>query len=59
MHQFDAGEGNGSAAEPFEPEHHVHPGFEVAVILLNQVIQVLRGYWRFDLFVRGQGAQAR
>ena len=38
MHQFDAGEGNGGAAEPFEPEHHVHPGFEVAVILLNQVI---------------------
>ena len=43
MHQFDAGEDNGGAAEPLEPEHHVHPRFDVAVILLNQVIQVLRG----------------
>jgi hypothetical protein len=43
MHQFDAREGNGGAAEPLEPEHHVHPRFDVAVILLNQVIQELRG----------------
>jgi hypothetical protein len=43
MHQFDAGEGNGSTAEPLSSEHHVHARFDVAVILLNQVIQVLRG----------------
>jgi hypothetical protein len=43
MHQVDAGENNGGAAEPLEPEHHVHPRFDVAVILLNQVIQELRG----------------
>jgi hypothetical protein len=41
MHQFDAGGDNGGAVEPLEPEHRVHPRFDVAVILLNQVIQVL------------------
>ncbi|MGF6810795.1 hypothetical protein OKW30_005987 [Paraburkholderia sp. Clong3] len=41
MHQFDAGEGNGGAVEPLEPKHHVYPRFDVAVILLNEVIQVL------------------
>jgi hypothetical protein len=42
-HQFDAGESNSGAAEPLEPEHHVHSRFDVAVILLNQVTQVFRG----------------
>jgi hypothetical protein len=34
---------DGGTAEPLESEHHVHARFDVAVILLNQVIQVLRG----------------
>ena len=43
MHQLDAGEDNGGAVEPLEPERHVHPRFDVSVILFDQVIQVLRG----------------
>ena len=43
MHQFDAGNGNGSITEPFESEHDVGPGFDVSVILLDSVVQVFRG----------------
>jgi hypothetical protein len=47
MHELNTGEGNGSTSAPLEPEHHIHPRFDVAVILLNQIIQVLRGsYFR-------------
>jgi hypothetical protein len=43
MYQFDAGEGNGRVPELLEPEHDIHPRFDVAVVLLDQVVQVLRG----------------
>jgi len=35
VHQFDAVEGNRRVLEPLEPEHHVHPRFDVAMILVG------------------------
>jgi hypothetical protein len=43
MQQLDAGDSNGSVAKAFEPEHHVHPGFDVTMVMLDQVVQTLRG----------------
>jgi hypothetical protein len=33
MHQLDAGNGGCRSPEAFKAEHHVHPRFEVAMIL--------------------------
>jgi hypothetical protein len=43
MHQLDAGDGSSRIPEAFEPEHYVHPRFDVPMILLDQVVQVFRG----------------
>lgn len=43
MHQRDAGNDDGGIPESFESEHDVDPGLEMPMVLLNQVIQVLRG----------------
>jgi hypothetical protein len=43
MHQLNAGNDDGDILEPFEPEHDVDPGLDVPMVLLNQVVQVLRG----------------
>jgi hypothetical protein len=51
MHQLDARYRNGRIAEAFEAEHCVDPGLDVAMILLNQIVQILR---RSQCRVRGQ-----
>jgi hypothetical protein len=43
MHQLDAGNRGRGAPEPFEAEHHVRSGLDVAMVLLDQIVQVLRG----------------
>lgn len=40
--QLDAGDRNGRISEAFEAEHRIDPGLDVAMILLDQVVQVLR-----------------
>lgn len=55
MHQLNAGNDDGGILEPFEPEHDVDPGLDVPMILLDQVVQVLRGA---KLRVLGQQAIA-
>jgi hypothetical protein len=42
MHQFDAGDRSGCISEAFEAEHCIDPGLDVAMILLDQVVQILR-----------------
>jgi hypothetical protein len=51
MHQFDAGDRNGRAPKAFEVEHRIDPGLDVAMVLLDQVAQVLR---RSERRVAGQ-----
>jgi hypothetical protein len=38
MHQLDAGDPDARIPEPFEAEHYVDPGFDVAMMLLDQVV---------------------
>ena len=40
--EFDAGDGDGRVLESLEAEHDVHPGLDVSVVLLDQVVQVFR-----------------
>jgi len=42
MHQFDAGDRSGCIAKAFEAEHCIDPGRDVAMVLLDQVVQILR-----------------
>jgi hypothetical protein len=42
MHRFESGDRNGRIPEAFEARHRIDSGFDVATILLDQVIQVLR-----------------
>jgi hypothetical protein len=53
MHQLDACNRGCGAPEPLEAKHDLRPRLDVAMVLLNQVVQVLR---RSDLGVRGQQA---
>jgi hypothetical protein len=41
MHQLDAGDRNGGIPEAFEAEHRIDPRLDIAMILLDQVVQVL------------------
>jgi len=43
VHQFDPRNRDRCTPEPFEAEHHVRPGLDVPMILLDHVVQVLRG----------------
>jgi hypothetical protein len=42
MHQLDAGDRNGCIREAFEAEHRINLGLGIAMIMLDQVVQVLR-----------------
>ena len=53
MHQFDAGDRCHSISEPLEAEHHVRSELDVSMVLLNHIVQILRGS---DLRVFGQQA---
>jgi hypothetical protein len=46
MCQFDARDRDGRVPETLEAEHRVDPGLDVAMILLDQVVQLLRGSQR-------------
>ena len=43
VHQLDAGNRCRGAAEPFPAEHHICSGLNVSMVLLDQIVQVLRG----------------
>jgi hypothetical protein len=43
VHQLDAGNRGRGAPEPFEAGHHVPSGLDVSMVLLDHVVQVLRG----------------
>jgi hypothetical protein len=43
MHQINAANDDGGILEPFEPEHDVDPGLDMPMVLLDQVVQALRG----------------
>lgn len=51
MHQLDACNRGRGAPEPFEAEHHVRSGLDVAMVLLDQVVEIFR---RSDLRVLRQ-----
>ena len=53
MHQLDARNRRRGASEPLETKHDLRPGFDVAMVLLDQVVRVLR---RSNLGVRRQQA---
>jgi hypothetical protein len=55
VHQLDTGNRGRGAPEPFEAEHHVRSGLDVSMVLLDQIVQVLRGP---DLRVLRQQAMA-
>jgi hypothetical protein len=40
--QFDSSDGGCCAIKVFEAEHRSGPGFDTAVILFDQIVQVLR-----------------
>ena len=42
MHQLNAGDHDRRVAELLEPQHHSHTLLDAAVVLLNQVIEMLR-----------------
>src|SRR5471032_2884241 len=43
MHQLDARNRGRGTPETFEAEHHVRSGLDVSMVLLDQIVQVLRG----------------
>jgi len=43
LRQLNAADGNGRRLESLEPEHRPDPLLDPAVVLLNQVIQILAG----------------
>src|ERR1700692_4232880 len=43
VHQLDTSNCGRGAAEPFETAHHVRSGLDVSMVLLDQIVQVLRG----------------
>jgi hypothetical protein len=53
MRQLDALNRGRGAPEPFETEHHIRSGFDVAMVLLDHVVQIFR---RPDLRVFRQQA---
>lgn len=48
MQQLNACERDRGVPEPFEAEHDIGPGLDVAMVLLDQVVEIFRGP---DLFV--------
>jgi hypothetical protein len=55
VRQLDAGKDDFRVAEPFKAEHDVCPGLDVAIVLLDHVVQILRGR---DICAPGQQALA-
>src|ERR1700716_2517914 len=53
MHQLNACQSDRGVPEAFEAEHDVRSGLDVAMILLDEIIQILRGS---DLRILGQQA---
>ena len=53
VRQLDAGNDDCREAEPFKAEHDVRPGLDVAIVLLDHVVQIRRGP---DICVLGQEA---
>src|SRR5476651_2904055 len=43
MHQLDARNRGRGTPEPFEAEYHVRSGLDISMVLLDQIVQVLRG----------------
>lgn len=42
MKQFDSGKNGGSGVESLETEHGTNSGFDAAVALFNQIVQILQ-----------------
>jgi hypothetical protein len=40
--QFDTGDGDSRGPEPFEAEHRADPSLHPAMILLNEIVEILR-----------------
>jgi hypothetical protein len=53
VRQLDAGNDDCREAEPFKAEHDVRPRLDVAIVLLDHVVQIRRG---LDICVLGQEA---
>jgi len=43
MHQLNACERDRGVSEPFEAEHDIGPGLDVAMVLLDLVVEIFRG----------------
>lgn len=55
VRQLAPGNDDCPVAEPFKAEHDVRPGIDVAIVLADHVVQILRGR---DICVPGQQAPA-